>query len=625
MLCGFNGKLLRVNLSTGEIKNEAIPDDILKKHLGGAGLALHFLLKELDTGVDPLDEKNKLIFSLGPGAGVKAPGMDMHMVLSKSPLTGGIGESQASGWWGPRLKKAGWDMIIIEGRAAYPSFLVIDNGRVELRSAEHLWGKDTYTVQNVLEKELGKGFSIAQIGPAGENLVQFASIVCDLIFINNRMGIGAVMGSKNLKAIAVRGTKDVPVADEKKLEEIYHYFENHFLTNLLNLLTTQEGIASAVPSSNQDGLFSVRNAQTSFLSGGETYSVGSFLGGGSLESVPCFSCPARCKKKVVGNSKIEGHYGAPSMESIIDFGFTLDLVDPGFIFQLHEYSRKYGFDTTSLGVTLGFLAECFDKGLISKEDTKGIEINFGKKEGVLPLLEEMVKGAGWGKEVGRGVKYLSNLLGKETLPFALEVKGKEIPLHEPRVKQMLGLGYAISPSGPDTFVVEHDTDFDESAPQLFLDNIQALGLLERLPAPSLEAKKVRMFYYLNQVFSFMDALGLCIFAFAPCRFLPFSLISPLIQAITGEETSLFRLMKIGEARIQMERLFNLREGIGKKEDWLPERFFEPIKSGPRRGLRISPQDLKEAIELFYSLAGWDINDGSPERGKLEELALSEYL
>jgi len=625
LLYGFNGKLLRVNLSTREIKNETIPDDILKKYLGGAGLALHFLLKELDRGIDPLGEENKLVFSLGPGTGVRAPGMDMHMVLSKSPLTGGVGESQASGWWGPRLKRAGWDMIIIEGRAIYPSFLVIDNDQIELRKADHLWGKDTHTVQKILEEELGKEFSIAQVGPAGENLVRFASIVCDLIFVNNRMGMGAVMGSKNLKAIAVRGTKDVPVADGKKLEEIYHYFEENFLTNPLNFLTTQEGIASAVPSCNQDGLFSTHNAQTSFLPEGEIYSVGSFLGEGSLESVPCFSCPAQCKKRVIGNKDIEGHYGAPSMESIVDFGFTLELLDPSFIFQLHEYSRKYGFDTTSLGVTLGFLAECFEKGLISKEDTGGVEIKFGKKEGVLSLLEEIIKGKGWGEEVGKGVKYLSNLLGKDTLPFALEVKGKEIPLHEPRVKQMLGLGYAVSPSGPDTFVVEHDTDFDENAPQLFLNNIQALGLLERLPSPSLEAKKVRMFYYLHQVFSFMDALGMCIFAFAPCRFLPFSLISPLIQAITGWEVSLFRLMKIGETRVQLERLFNLREGIGKKEDWLPERLFEPIKSGPRRGSRINPQDLKEAIEFFYSLAGWDIDDGFPKMGKLEELALTEYL
>jgi len=625
LLYGFNGKLLRVNLSTREIKNETIPDDILKKYLGGAGLALHFLLKELDRGIDPLGEENKLVFSLGPGTGVRAPGMDMHMVLSKSPLTGGVGESQASGWWGPRLKRAGWDMIIIEGRAIYPSFLVIDNDQIELRKADHLWGKDTHTVQKILEEELGKEFSIAQVGPAGENLVRFASIVCDLIFVNNRMGMGAVMGSKNLKAIAVRGTKDVPVADGKKLEEIYHYFEENFLTNPLNFLTTQEGIASAVPSCNQDGLFSTHNAQTSFLPEGEIYSVGSFLGEGSLESVPCFSCPAQCKKRVIGNKDIEGHYGTPSMESIVDFGYTLELLDPSFIFQLHEYSRKYGFDTTSLGVTLGFLAECFEKGLISKEDTGGVEIKFGKKEGVLSLLEEIIKGKGWGEEVGKGVKYLSNLLGKDTLPFALEVKGKEIPLHEPRVKQMLGLGYAVSPSGPDTFVVEHDTDFDENAPQLFLNNIQALGLLERLPSPSLEAKKVRMFYYLHQVFSFMDALGMCIFAFAPCRFLPFSLISPLIQAITGWEVSLFRLMKIGETRVQLERLFNLREGIGKKEDWLPERLFEPIKSGPRRGSRINPQDLKEAIEFFYSLAGWDIDDGFPKMGKLEELALTEYL
>jgi len=625
LLYGFNGKLLRVNLSTREIKNETIPDDILKKYLGGAGLALHFLLKELDRGIDPLGEGNKLVFSLGPGTGVRAPGMDMHMVLSKSPLTGGVGESQASGWWGPRLKRAGWDMIIIEGSAIYPSFLVIDNDQIELRKADHLWGKDTHTVQKILEEELGKEFSIAQVGPAGENLVRFASIVCDLIFVNNRMGMGAVMGSKNLKAIAVRGTKDVPVADGKKLEEIYHYFEENFLTNPLNFLTTQEGIASAVPSCNQDGLFSTHNAQTSFLPEGEIYSVGSFLGEGSLESVPCFSCPAQCKKRVIGNKDIEGHYGAPSMESIVDFGFILELLDPSFIFQLHEYSRKYGFDTTSLGVTLGFLAECFEKGLISKEDTGGVEIKFGKKEGVLSLLEEIIKGKGWGEEVGKGVKYLSNLLGKDTLPFALEVKGKEIPLHEPRVKQMLGLGYAVSPSGPDTFVVEHDTDFDENAPQLFLNNIQALGLLERLPSPSLEAKKVRMFYYLHQVFSFMDALGMCIFAFAPCRFLPFSLISPLIQAITGWEVSLFRLMKIGETRVQLERLFNLREGIGKKEDWLPERLFEPIKSGPRRGSRINPQDLKEAIEFFYSLAGWDIDDGFPKMGKLEELALTEYL
>jgi len=624
VLYGFWGKLLRINLSTSKYQTEDIAQDLLKRFLGGANLALHYLLTEMESGVDPFGEKNKLIFVAGLGAGIKAPGLDMHMVLAKSPLTGGIGESQSTGWWGSRLKKAGWDLVIIEGKALHPTLLILDDGRVTLQDATTIWGRDTYTTQSKLNSELGEDFSIAQIGPAGEKGIRYASIVNDLVFVNNRMGLGGVMGSKNLKAIAVRGTKKVPVADEVTTDEIFHFFEINYLKNPINALTSQKGIAEFVPAGNSDGLFSVQNAQSSFLPGAEQYSVKNFLQGGTLASVPCMHCPAQCKKKIIGNPLLEGHYGAPSMESIVDFGFTLNLVDPILVGQLHEWSRKYGFDSTSLGVTLGFIAECFAREWLSPAETNGLQVLFGHKSDVLNLVEDMVLRRGFGYLIGEGVGRLSHTLGERTATIALQVKGKELPLHEPRVKQMLGLGYAVAPHGPDTFIVEHDIDFDEKAPQVFVDAIHALGLTERLPAASLEAKKIRMYYYLNQVFSFMDALGMCIFAFAPVRFLPFSRIPQLIQSITGWETSLFGLMKIGEMRITLQRLFNLREGLTVGDDWLPDRLFEPIMSGPAQGLYIDPKKLKIALDFYYSLAGWDLLSGWPRREKLIELGLEEY-
>ncbi|HSV31323.1 MAG TPA: aldehyde ferredoxin oxidoreductase C-terminal domain-containing protein [Atribacteraceae bacterium] len=624
-MAGFRGKLLRVDLTRNVIKEERIPEQLLKRTLGGANLALYYLLRELPAGIDPLSGQNLLVFAVGPGTGCRAPGCDMHTVLAKSPLTGGIGESQATGSWGSRFKRAGFDLLLIGGKAETPRFLVIDQGKARLADASDLWGQDTTTVQARLLEKLGNDFSIAQTGVAGENGVLFASIVCDLCFINNRSGLGAVMGSKNLKAVAVRGYDEVPTADPGELQNLYSFFENHFLENPVNLLTSREGIASAVDSCNRDGLFSVANARTSFHPRAEGLEINQFLKRGTMHDVPCFACPARCKK-TLGNGVLSTEpYGAPSMESIVDFGFSLELAYPDVVLELHRMSRRYGFDTTSWGVTLGFVAECFSRGSLTPADTGEMRIGFEEPYDVLPFTESMVYRKGFGDLAGRGVRFLTGELGADTYSFALQVKGKELPLHEPRIKQMLGLGYAVAPHGPDTFVVEHDTDFDEKAPTLFLDNILALGLVERLSSPLLNAKKVRMYHVLSQVFSFMDAACLCIFAFAPVRFFPFSRIPCLIQAITGWETSLYSLMKIGESRIILEKIFNLREGIGPEADWLPERMFQPIADGPGKGLSFDPTVFRQAISLYWAMAGCDAGSGWPKPEKIAELDLADFL
>ncbi len=620
---GFQGKLLRIDLSAQLIQGESISFSLLQRTFGGANLALHYLLRELPVGADPLGQDNILIFTTGPLTGCPAPGSDMHAVLAKSPLTGGIGESQATGSWGARLKKAGFDLLLIKGKAVSPCYLVIDDDQVFLRDASHLWGMETAQAQRTLLADLDGDFSIAQIGPAGERGVHFASIVCDLCFINNRMGLGAVMGSKNLKAIAVRGDKKVSVAYPGKLSHIMENFENHFLENPVNRLTTTEGIAAAVIPCNKDGLFSVRNARTSFLQGDENLAPQAFLQGGRQEDISCFHCPARCKKSIRGSIN-KTVYGSPSMESIVDFSFALDIPSPHVVSHLHRMSRAHGFDTTSWGVTLGFLAECGERGLLTPSDLDGVRIAFHDEHGISELTALMLSGKGIGADLSRGVRHLSELFGNDAAPFALHVKGKEVPLHEPRVKQMVGLGYAVAPHGPDTFCVEHDTDFDESAPQLYLDSIKALGLWERIPSPTLGSRKVRMYHHLSRVFSFMDALCLCIFALAPVRYLPFSFIPQMVEAAVGWEVSLFSLMQAGEARITNERLFNVREGIARDEDWLPDRFFEPIASGPQQGRHINPTELQSAIDLYYRMVGWDTDDGLPRREKLVELDLEEY-
>ncbi|MEA1964854.1 MAG: aldehyde ferredoxin oxidoreductase family protein [Candidatus Aerophobetes bacterium] len=621
---GYNGKILRVNLSNKKIWFESPPELFYRRYMGGSCIGAYYLLKELKSGVEALQPENLLIFAPSVVTGASVPGFSRYAVVAKSPMTGGIGESLTEGYWGAELKFSGFDGIVIEGRASKPVYLSLINGKAKMRDASHFWGKDIKETKDAICKELRDSeVKVAAIGPAGENLVRFASIVSDCVFMNARTGMGAVMGSKNLKAVAVRGTQPIKVNDEESLHRLSRYFEENFLSNPINKAVYELGTGGFLNFLNDQGLVSSRNMRTTYFKEASKISGESIHKEFFDKRVPCYKCPAACRRSLKGIEEfgVDPAYGGPELEVLMAFGCDCCIGDKQVLIKASELCNRYGLDYTSTGTVIAFAMECYENGIISREDTGGFELKFGKSEIIPEIVKMIAHKEGIGKLLAEGTRRAAQKLGGEAESFAMESKGLEVPLHDPRTKVMLGMGYTVSPIGPDDLAVEHDTDFDSSAPDIFLKRVKTLGILERKEATDLGYEKVRMLCYLQQVFSFMDVLCLCKFAFAPCRFYSFSEMVELIRAITGWEISLWELMKLGERRLNMMRVFNVREGLSPEEDRLPERVFNPIESGPKKGLSLSKADFNRSVEAYYKLRNWNLQTGLPAKEKMFELDL----
>ena len=626
MSYGYSGKILRINLSDKEVRVDKADELFYRKYFGGSCLGAYFLLKELKPKISPLSPDNIIIFSTSPLTGIDCSGTAMHNVITKSPLTNLAAESTTPGYFGSMIKKAGFDAIIVSGKADRPVYLLIDNNNVKIEEAFDIWGKTTSASYNYLRKKHGKQGSIALIGPAGENMVRYASIVNDNLFLSSRGGAGAVMGSKNLKAIFINGSNDINVYDNKGINRLSDYFKDNFLNNPLNIAQYgPAGNSGYLKLMSDQGMLSAKNSHHSHFDDSIKIDGFTLVGNYKPINVSCNNCQGGCKK-IINEFKINGlkpEFGLIELESLSSSVYNLLIKSPEAALKIWEIICDYGLDGTSLGVTLGFALECYENGLITKEDTGGIDLKWGDAESIIELIYSIITKKNIGKILADGVKLASEKIsGSED--FAMHVKGMEIPSHDPRTKQMLGLGYAVSPIGPYYTVVEHDTDFDFEAIQLFMDKVAPLGVYERLPAESLSDKKVRMFYLLASAFSMLDALCCCIFAFSPVRFFNFSHLVEMVNAATGWESSLFELWKLGEKRINMYKLFAAREGITSDDDILPERFFSPIENGPKKGVSINKKDFIRARDLYYQMAGFN-EEGVPSNSKLLELDLFEFV
>ncbi|MGM0368413.1 MAG: aldehyde ferredoxin oxidoreductase family protein [Actinomycetota bacterium] len=622
---GFTGKILRIDLTAGKINVEKKDKLFYKKYYGGSCLAAYYLLKELPKGLDPFSENNLLIFSTSPITGINCPGTAMHNVVTKSPLTNLVGESTTPGFFGPEIKKAGYDAVVIRGKAEKPSYIYIKDGQVEIRDASHVWGKLTSRAYDILKNE-NKDSRIALIGPAGENLVRYASIVNDNLFISSRCGVGAVMGSKNLKAICIRGTGSIKVKHEKKLASLSKYFKDNFLTNPLNKSQHgPAGNAGYLKLMSDGGMLSAKNFHTSTFSEAKNIDGFTITEKYKPENIDCYNCYGGCKKILEGTDKInvDNRFGLVELESLSASVYNLLIDDLNSALKIWNLICEYGLDGTSLGITLSYAIECFENGLITKDEVSGSELKWGDTESITETIKRITYREDLGDLLAEGVKRTAEKI-EGSLKYAMQVKGMEIPVHEPRVKQMLGLGYAVSPIGPYYTVVEHDTDFDFDAEQLFMDKVAPLTVYERLPAETLNDKKVRMFYLIQPAFSMLDALCGCIFAFSPVRFFNFEHLIEIINAATGWESSLFEIWKLGEKRINMYKLFAAREGFSAEDDILPDRLFNPIESGPKKGVTINKDEFIKARDTYYKLAGWN-SKGIPSYPKLLELDLLEFI
>ena len=596
----YKGTILRVNLSTGDIKPSPIPDELVRKYIGGRGLSAKILYDELDPKVDPLSPDNKLIFATGPLTGTNAPSGGRYEVSCKSPLTGTITGANSGGQWGAHLRMAGVDVIIFEGKAEKPVYLQITDGEYELKSAEKLWGLDTHKTTDTLQSELGKDYRIACIGPAGEKLVRMACIINDKHRAPGRGGVGAVMGSKNLKAIAVKGTQKVEVADE----EAFKKAREDALKKLKENSVTAEGLptygtAVLVNIINENGMFPTRNFQTGVFPEADKISGETMAETILTKRAACFACPIGCGRVTeVKAGKYKSAGEGPEYETIWAFGSQCGISDLEAIAKANYLCNELGLDTISMGSTIGCAMELYEKGKVSK-DAAGRELNWGDPDVIVELTEKTGKREGFGDDLAEGSLRLAEKYGAPEI--SMSVKGQELPAYDPRGAQGQGLQYATTNRGG-------------CHVRGYLISPEILGIPEKLDRFSIEGKEVwvKNFQDLTAV---IDSSGMCLFtSFA----LGAQEYAALLASATGIDWTGDELMVIGDRIWNVERLFNIKAGFTAEDDTLPPRLLkEPMPEGPSKGYVVQ---LDKMLPKYYEVRGWDAN-GVPTKEKLEQLGI----
>jgi len=614
---GYAGKVLRVNLTDNSYFIEQKDNLFYRRHLGGSGFITHFLLKELKPGSEPLGPENKLIFALGPLTGTPIIGNGRHGVGAKSQLTGGIALSQVGGFWGAELKRAGFDAIIIEGKARHPVYLWIKDGEVSIRGAAHLWGKKTKETLEEIRSELGDNkVQVALIGPAGENKVSFACIMHGLFNAAGRGGLGAIMGAKNLKAVAVRGTNRPEVANSAWVNEANRKFRdsilfNHWLTRELREYGT---LGPSMEAGEVTGDLPIRNFRDGIFPEVKKISGVAIKNTIRIGMDGCFSCPVRCKKRVKTDEPyhIDPDYGGPEYEALAALGSNLGVDELEVIAKANELCNAYSLDVISTGGVIAFAMECYERGYLTQNDTGGIELKFGNSEAVLTCIELIAHNQGFGRLLAMGTARLSEKIGCGSEAFAMEVKGLDAGMHEPRLTPCMGLGFMINPHGADHCCNVRDTNFEHG---IALYN--SVGFHEPIPMNEMNPRKLALFKFghLRQVL--FDCLLLCHFAAVA---LDFETMAEITAAVTGWNTGVVEQLRVAERTLTTARLFNIREGFTANDDRLPERFFQPRTDGALSKHGLDREKMEKAKLYYYTLMGWDEN-GVPLPEKVEELCI----
>jgi aldehyde:ferredoxin oxidoreductase len=622
MSYGSTISILRVNLTTSEIKTEELNEDFYRLYPGGKALAGYFLLNELPPHTDPYSPENVLVMANGLLTGSPVATATRYVISARSPLTGGYGESEAGGFWGPELKMAGIEAIIITGKSAEPVYLWIQDGKAELRSAKHLWGRSPLDVQTDIRTELGDDkIRVLQIGPAGENLVRYANITNDLRHFNGRNGMGAVMGSKNLRAVAVRGhQRYLSLAhDAPALQALGKRLSQEAQKHPLSWDLQQRGTPGLVEPLNTGGILPTLNFRKGAFEGVDNIKWESYEKELLTARRSCYACAVRCKREVAVNGKVS-EYGGPEYETVAVFGSDCGVDDIQTIAKANELCNEYLLDTISTGATIAFAMECFEHGLIGLKDTDGIDLRFGNAEAMLAMIGKIARREGFGNLLAEGSRRVAEKIGGDALFFAIQVKGQELPMHEPRGKYNVGLGYAISEIGADHLVVAHDTMLINPESVSF-KGAQGLGLQQAQPARAFNEEKTNHFYTLERWTSFEKISGLCFFGPAPRSFIQAADVIEAVRAATGWDVDLNEILLMGERATNMARVFNAREGFSRKDDVLPERLFQGLENGAIQGQGMPRDDFEQALTRLYTIKGWDEQTGMPRRERLEALSL----
>jgi aldehyde:ferredoxin oxidoreductase len=598
-MSGYCGKFLRINLATGKITREPLDLELARKFIGGRGLGTYFIDKEVDPAVDPLSPENKLIFAAGPLTGSQAPAAGRYMVVTKSPLSGTIASSNSGGFFGPELKRTGWDFVIVEGKAAKPCYISIKDEDVKIEDAACCWGKLVSETTDMLIDKTDPKAHVAAIGPAGEKLSLLAGIMNDKFRAAGRSGVGAVMGSKNLKAVVVRGTGKVEHArpDQAK-DAIKTAREKIKASDVTAKGLPAYGTAILVNVINENGVYPTRNFQQSFFETADRASGEKLAEEYLIKNVPCYACPIACGRRCqIGDVIGEG----PEYETLWAYSADCGVDDLPAIIRANNLCNEYGLDTISAGSTIACAMELFEKGLIKPDQLDGgPPLTFGSSEAIVEWTRKMGAAEGLGAELAQGSYRLASKYGAPEL--SMSVKKLELPAYDPRGVQGHGLQYATTNRGG-------------CHVRGYMISPEILGLPEKLDRLSIEGKAewVKLFQDLTAA---IDSLGFCLFtSFA----LTADDYTQIFNAVVGADWTTEQMLQAGERIWNLERVFNQKAGIEPQQDTLPPRLLkEPIPAGPSKG---HVHRLSELLPQYYKQRGWDKN-GIPPKEKLVGLGIA---
>lgn len=602
---GYAGKITYVDLTSGKIWDEGIEERFARKYLGGNGFAARVLFDRVPRGTDPLGPENAIIVCTGPLNGTLAHGSGRAGIVTKSPLTGYFMDSYFGGEFGSHLKRSGRDMVVILGKSPRPVVLSCDDEKSNLIPAKELWGMSTRDTQDRLVDNLGKGISTVCCGPAGENLVPIACCIGGRRAAG-RGGTGAVMGSKNLKAISVRGTKDIQVADIKGLLKFHGQMREKFLglKAFVNM-----GTPFLVNVINAIGGLGTHNWQEETWDRAQKISGDRLLERHFIRNWACFACSmGGCTRVVRSTQSPSVVTEGPEYETLFALGSNCGVDDLDKIIEADRLCDDYGIDTISLGGSIAFLMECFQRGFLTIEDTHGIDFTFGNGETVVRCAHLVARREGFGDFIAQGVKGMAEKIGQGSEKFACHIRGLDPPGHSARAVKSMGIGYAVSPRGGS----HHD-----ARPSLEYK----LERNERLKTGG----KAAMAYNTANWAAIRDSMILCSFCEGVFGFgLTQSHVDQINQTV-GWDFTMDELTEIACRIHTLERSFNCREGLRRKEDILPYRFMhEEIPSGNSKGLRTKPEELQQMLDEYYELRGW-APDGVPKRGTLDKLGLEDLI
>ncbi len=627
MVPGLANKILRVDLTNRTTSVEEPDENFYRKYLGGAGFVAYYLLNELKKGIDPLSPDNILVFADGPLTGTPTPGGARNCIGAKSPLSGGIVKSEVGGFWGHELKRAGFDALIVTGKADSPVYLWIHEWihegevegkvEVEIRDASHLWGKDVLETQDLIEEELGERFvRTATIGPGGEKLAMISCIITDVRNAAGRGGLGAVMGSKNLKSVAVKGRQVPKGANQTGFLDLSRWMNKNYM-DVGGKGFHDLGTGGDMIEKNETGVLAIRNWGDGYFEEVEKLNSQTLRDTYRVAMEACPACQVRCKKVVELENekyKVNKRAGGPEYETLAGFGSFCGVDDLAAVCKANEICSFLSLDTISTSGVIAFAMECFEKGLLTLEDTGGIDLRFGNADAMVKVTELIGRREGIGDLLADGSKKAAERIGKGAEEFAMQVKGIEFGMHEPRLKQGLGIAYAVNPNGADHMTSLHDTQIVSEGAGM--NKFRGLGITDPLRADDLGPAKVSAIMSSHFWRLFGDSAVFC-------HFVPWTINQhvDLLSKLTGWDFTTVEALRVGERVATMMRAFNMREGLTAADDTLPKRFFSPTPRGPLKDKALDPVAFDQAVHTFYRMMGWDSETGLPNTEKLAELGV----